>query len=247
MDAICKLQRECIGQSCPLVSLYPSVFTLLANYSVLQTQMNINQAGESVEVFPSVIKQWFKVWVVKTWCCEFTPLPSRRNTRHHLIGVIYGLWGSMGWLGLGPPTARKTVGVPIRMAGKPWPNLSNNWAKSISVWRRVRHMTCLVFWYISGTFGHTAFVSFGDTTLNSWSPGHVMCWSAEVPKAKLNIQLALLGFSTTYLCKWCHCVSIKLLILKVEQLCSTAAVDIFWHPQTNGVLKKYIWPEAPLP
>lgn len=102
--------------------------------------------------------------------------------------------------------------------------------------RRARYMTCLVFWYISGTFGHTAFVSFGDTTLNSWRPGHVMCWSAEVPKAKLNIQLAVLGFSTTYLCKWCHRVSIKLLILKVERLCSTAAVDIFWHSQTNGVL-----------
>lgn len=57
MDAICKLCRECIGQCYPLVSLYPSVFTLLANYSVLQTQMNINQLGESAQVFPSVIKQ----------------------------------------------------------------------------------------------------------------------------------------------------------------------------------------------
>lgn len=118
MDAICKLRTERIGQSCPLVSFYPSVFTLLANCSVLQTQMNINQAAESAEVFPSVIKQWFKVRVVKTWRCEFTPLPNRRNTRHHLTGVIYGLWGSAGWLGLRPPTARKTVGVPIRMAGK---------------------------------------------------------------------------------------------------------------------------------
>lgn len=138
MDAICKLHWECIGQSYPLVSLYPSVFTLLANYSVLQTQMNINQAGESAEVFPSVIKQWFKVRVVKTWRCEFAPLPSRRNTKHHLIGVIYGLWGNGGWLGLRPPTARKTVGAPIRMAGKPRPNLSNNSAKSISVWRGER-------------------------------------------------------------------------------------------------------------
>lgn len=57
MDAICKLHTERIGQYCPLVSFYPSVFTLLANYSVLQTQMNINQAAESAEAFPSVIKQ----------------------------------------------------------------------------------------------------------------------------------------------------------------------------------------------
>lgn len=55
-------------------------------------------------------------------------------------------------------------------------------------------MGCLVYWYISGTFGHTAFVSFGDSTLNSCSPGHVMCWSVEVPKAKSNIQRDVLGF-----------------------------------------------------
>ena len=39
-------------------------------------------------------------------------------------------------------------------------------------------MACLVYWYISGTFGHTAFVSFGDSTLNSRSRRHVMYWSA---------------------------------------------------------------------
>lgn len=55
-------------------------------------------------------------------------------------------------------------------------------------------MACLVYWYISGTFGHTAFVSFGDSTLNSRSPGHVMYWSAEVPEAKSNIQRDVLGF-----------------------------------------------------
>ena len=118
MDAICALHWECIGQFYPLVSLYPSVFTLRANYSVLQTQMNINQPGESAQVFPSVIKQWFKVRVVKICRCEFAPLPSSRNTKHHLSGVIYGLWGSAGWLGLRPPTRRKTVGPPIRMATK---------------------------------------------------------------------------------------------------------------------------------
>lgn len=55
-------------------------------------------------------------------------------------------------------------------------------------------MACLVYWYISGTFGHTAFVSFGDSTLNSRRPGHVMYWSAEVPEAKSNIQRDVLGF-----------------------------------------------------
>lgn len=133
MDAICRVHWECIGQSYPLVSLYPSVFTSLANYSVLQTQMNINQNGESAEVSPSVIKQWFNVRVVKIWHSDFALLPSSRNTKHHLIGVIYGLWGNAGWLGLGPPTARKTVGAPMRMDGKPRPNVSNNSAKSISV------------------------------------------------------------------------------------------------------------------
>lgn len=103
---------------CPLVSLYPSVFTLLVNYSVLQNQMNINQLCECEQVFPSVIKQWFKVQVVKIRHCEFTMRPSSRNTKHRLIGIIYGLRGSWGWLELWPPTGRKTVGAPIRTAGK---------------------------------------------------------------------------------------------------------------------------------
>lgn len=55
-------------------------------------------------------------------------------------------------------------------------------------------MACLVYWCVSGTFGRTAFVSFGDSTLNSRSPGHVMGWSVEVSEAKSNIQQDLLGF-----------------------------------------------------
>lgn len=55
-------------------------------------------------------------------------------------------------------------------------------------------MACLVYWCITGTFGHTAFVSFGDSTLNSRSSGHVMYWSAEVPQAKSNTQWDILGF-----------------------------------------------------
>ena len=121
---------------CPLVSLYPSVFTLLANYSVLQTQMNINQGSERAEVFPSVIKQWFKVRVVKIWCCEFALRPCSRNTKRHLIWVIYGLRGSRGWLGLGPPTVRKTVGTPIRPSWKACAKFIKQFKrKSISVWR----------------------------------------------------------------------------------------------------------------
>lgn len=189
MDAICKLRTERIGQSYPLVSFYPSVFTSLANYSVLQTQMNINQAAESAEVFPSVIKQWFKVRVVKTWRCDFTPLPNRRNTRHHLTGVIYGLWGSAGWLGLRPPTARKTVGVPIRLAGKPRAEFIKQLRKIyFCLERPARYMACLVYWYVSGTFGRSAFVSFGDSTLNSCSWGHVMRWLTKAWEAKSNIQ-----------------------------------------------------------
>lgn len=55
-------------------------------------------------------------------------------------------------------------------------------------------MACLVYWYISGTFGRRAFVSFGDSTLNSCSRGRVMCWLAEVREAKSNIQRDLPGF-----------------------------------------------------
>lgn len=54
-------------------------------------------------------------------------------------------------------------------------------------------MACLVYWYIFGTFGCTAFVSFGDSTLNSCRPD-VMYWSAEAPEAKSNIQKTLLDF-----------------------------------------------------
>ena len=81
------------------------------------------------------------------------------------------------------------------MAGKPRPNLSNNSAKSISVWRGERDIWPVQYtWYISGTFGHTAFVSFGDSTLNSRSPEHVMYWSAKVQEAKSNIQWDVPGF-----------------------------------------------------
>ena len=36
---------------------------------------------------------------------------------------------------------------------------------------------CLVYGYISGTFGHRAFVSFGVSTLNSRTRRHVMYWT----------------------------------------------------------------------
>lgn len=57
-----------------------------------------------------------------------------------------------------------------------------------------RYMACLVYWYIFGTFGRSAFVSFGDSTLNSCSRGRVMCRLAEVREAKSNIQRDLPGF-----------------------------------------------------
>lgn len=61
---------------------------------------------------------------------------------------------------------------------------------------RARYMACLVSWYIPGTFGHAGFVSFGDCTLNSSSPGRVMCWSAGAATAKSNIQQDHLGCPT---------------------------------------------------
>lgn len=75
---------------CPLVSLYPSVFTLLANYSVLQTQMNINQHHERAEVFPAVIKQWFRVGLVKICRCEFAPAPQQYE--HKAPSHLSNLW-----------------------------------------------------------------------------------------------------------------------------------------------------------
>lgn len=62
---------------------------------------------------------------VKKHCCEFALFHSRRNTKPHLIAVIYDLLGRFGWLGLGPPTHRKTVGTPITPNGNLRSNLSN--------------------------------------------------------------------------------------------------------------------------
>lgn len=52
-------------------------------------------------------------------------LLSRRNTKLHLIAIIYGLSGRCGRLGLGPPTHRKTVGTPVTPNGNLGSNLSN--------------------------------------------------------------------------------------------------------------------------
>ncbi len=174
---------------CPLVSLYPSVFLLLANYSILQTQMNINQHHERAEVFPAVIKQWFRVALWKYAAANSPLRPSSRNTKHHLIGVIYGLPGRCGWLGARPPTGRKTVGTPIRPTGKLGSNLSNNSTKSISVWKEVsegRYMVFLEYWYISGTFAYWACVCFGASKLNSRCWWHLMYWMAWMPNKIYN-------------------------------------------------------------
>lgn len=46
------------------------------------------------------------------------------------------------------------------------------------LWRRERDIWAVwCTWYISGTFGHPGFVSFGDSTLNSRRPG---TWDASV-------------------------------------------------------------------
>lgn len=58
-----------------------------------------------------------------------------------------------------------------------------------------------IHWSITGTLGRAAFVSFGDSTLNSRSPGHVMYRSAEAAAAKSNIQRDVPGLSTTSSCK----------------------------------------------
>lgn len=54
-------------------------------------------------------------------------------------------------------------------------------------------MACLVYWYIFGTFGCTAFVSFGDSTLNSCRPD-VMYWSAEGARGQIKYTKDLVGF-----------------------------------------------------
>lgn len=75
------------------------------------------------------------------------------------------------------------------MAGKPRAEFIKQLRKIYFCLERLaRYMACLVYWCVSGTFGHTAFVSFGDSTLNSCSPGLVMCWLTESWEAKLNIQ-----------------------------------------------------------
>lgn len=94
-------------------------------------------------------------------------------------------------------------------------NLLNNSVKSIPVWKsRARYTAGLASRYIPGTFGRAGFVSFGDCTLNSRSPGRVMCRSAPGGchgQIKYTARPSWMS-KPMYLCGRCH----RVFLLKVE-------------------------------
>lgn len=130
------------------------------------------------------------------------------------------------------------------MAGKPWAEFIKKLRKIyFCLERPARYMACLVYWYVSGTFGRSAFVSFGDSTLNSCSWGHVMRWLTNAWDAKSNIQWEpswILNSILVWMMSLCvfEIISFKDQVFGLNRPCFTAVIGFY-------VLKLWTLPHLP--